>query len=85
MRFFYQLEIPEIKLVSEPDGSTDPRAEARRLIDAAAAEVQGETDLDHRELAEVLLKARDTLLVTGRVPDWFGDADVGRYAEMVRD
>ena len=69
----------------EPDESTDPRAEARRLIDAAAAEAQGETDLDHRELAELLLEARDTLLVTGRVPDWFGDADVGRYAEMVRD
>lgn len=74
-----------MELVSKPDESTDPRAEARRLIDAAAAEAQGETDLDHRELAEVLLEARDTLLVNGRVPEWFGDVDAGQYERLAGD
>ena len=74
-----------MELVSKSERSTDARAEARRLIDAATAEAQGETDLDHRELAEVLLEARDTLLVSGRVPDWFGEATPERYAEMVRE
>lgn len=71
-----------MELLKKPE-STDPRIEARQRIDAAVADLQG--DLDHRELAEVLLEARDTLLVNGRVPDWFGDADRERYAEMVRD
>lgn len=75
-------------LVSEQarrnDGQTS-RAEARRLIDAAAAEAQDELNLDHRELAEALLEARDTLLVTGRVPEWFGDVDAGQYDALADD
>ena len=65
---------------TEPDGLTA----ARSAIDATVAELDEETDLDHRELANVLLETRDTLLINERVPEWFGDADAGRYAEMVR-
>lgn len=61
---------------TESDGST----EARKAIDATVAEL----DLDHRELADALLETRDTLMVTGRVPEWFGDVDAPEYAEMVR-
>jgi len=63
---------------------TNTPAEARQTIDSTVAELAEETGLDHRELAEVLLEARDTLLVTGRVADWFGEADTERYAEMDR-
>lgn len=70
---------------SEPDESTDPRAEARRLIDAAVVEARAEQDLDHRELAAALLEARDTLLMGGRVPEWFGDVDADQYAERAPD
>ena len=71
-----------MELLKKPE-STDPRIEARQRIDAAVADLQG--DLDHRELAEVLLEARDTLLVNGRVPDWFGDVDAGQYERLAGD
>jgi hypothetical protein len=72
-----------MELISRSKGRTAPRAEARRQIDAAVADAHGE--LDHRELAALLLEARDTLLVTGRVPGWFGDADAGRYECLAGD
>jgi len=65
---------------TEPDGFNA----ARSAIDATVAELEEETNLDYWELADALLESQDTLLVTGRVPEWFGDADAGRYAEMVR-
>jgi hypothetical protein len=64
---------------------TDTLPEARLAIDSTVAELAEEAGLDHRELGEALLEARDTLLVTGRVPDWFGNVDTERYAKMVRD
>jgi len=63
-----------------PDGSTV----ARSAIDATVADLAEEMDLDYRELADMLLETRDTLLVSGRVPEWFGDVDGDRYTEMVR-
>lgn len=60
------------------------RTEARQAIDLTVAELADETDLDHRELAELLLETRDTLMVNGRVPDWLGDTNIERYAEMDR-
>lgn len=66
---------------AETDGEPAPPGEARRLIDAAVADVQDDAGLDHRELAAALLEARDTLLVYGRVPDWFGDVDADQYGE----
>jgi len=62
----------------------DSLPEARQAIDSTVAELAEEKGLDHREIEKALLETRDTLLVTGRVPDWFGDADLERYAEMVR-
>lgn len=66
---------------TESDGSTV----ARKAIDATVAELSEGTDLDHRELADALLESRDTLMVTGRVPDWFGAVDAPEYGETVRD
>lgn len=72
--------------VSKPEERTEPDGPtvARSAIDATVADLAEETDLDHRELADMLLETRDTLLVSGRVPEWFGDVDGDRYAEMVR-
>jgi len=63
---------------------TNTSAEARQAIDSTVAQLAEETNLDHRELADMLLETRDTLMVSGRVPEWFGDVDGNRYAEMVR-
>lgn len=59
--------------------------EARQQIDATVANVQTQLNLDHSELSTVLLETRDTLLMNGRVPEWFGDTESDRYVEMVRD
>jgi hypothetical protein len=50
----------------------------RRTIDATVAEL-GRENYDHRELAAALLEARDTLLIQGRIPDWFGQEEATAY------
>jgi 3-deoxy-D-manno-octulosonate 8-phosphate phosphatase KdsC-like HAD superfamily phosphatase len=62
---------------------TDVELELRQEVDAVIAEANGE--LSHREIAEVLLEARDTLLVHGHVPDWSGTEDAATYQCMVRE
>lgn len=65
--------------------SSTSLVEARQWVDATVANVQTELNLDHRELSTVLLETRDTLLLNGSVPEWFGEAETERYTEMVRD
>ena len=71
---------------NKPEERTDPDGltAARSAIDATVAELDEETNLDHWELADMLLETRDALLINERVPEWWGDADAGRYAAMVR-
>jgi len=64
---------------------TNTPANARQAIDSTVAELAEKTGPDHRELADALLEARDTLLVNGRVPEWFGDGEAGPYGEAASD
>lgn len=66
---------------NDTDGSTG----VRRAVDAAVADLAEAENYDHRELADALLEARDTLLVTGRVPDWFGQETAAAYRHMDRE
>ena len=65
------------------DTETEPLdglTEARRRIDEVVDEL-GE-EVSYQQLIAALEASRDTLLVTGRVPDWFGDAASANYREM---
>lgn len=62
-----------------------PLADPQRIIDDAIAAAHDDTSLDHRELATALLAARDIILLYGRVPEWFGDADAPQYEDLTDD
>ncbi|WP_436347055.1 hypothetical protein [Natronorubrum sp. FCH18a] len=62
--------------------SPDDRAEARRRVDAVIADAADDLDVDHRELAALLLETRDTLILYGRVPAWFGNVDAVEYEQF---
>ena len=60
--------------MTKNSGRTAKR-EARRRIDEVVAELYEDEDIgvNHKELSEALLDARDTLVVRGRVPEDFGE------------
>lgn len=60
-----------------PRRDNDGKREIRRAIDEVVAEIEEDDDIDvtYKEIEEVLLDVRDTLLVRGRVPDEFGNND----------
>lgn len=70
---------------SEQENDNNGSTGARRAVDGAVADLAKAGDYDHRELADALLEARDTLLVTGCVPDWFGQEDAAEYRHLARD
>ncbi|WP_101294164.1 hypothetical protein [Halegenticoccus soli] len=66
------------------ENGIDSSAGPRRAIDATIADLR-EENYDHYELANALLEARDTLLVNGRIPDWFGQEEAPAYRHTTRD
>lgn len=78
-----------MKLIT-PDGCTDTETEtldelteARRCIDEVVAELGEDEDVSYQHLLAALESTRDTVLVHGHIPNWFGDAASPHYREMV--
>lgn len=65
---------------STPEPTLDELTEVRRQIDEALDEIADETS--YQEVLAALDATRDTILVNGRVPDWYGDAGSPHYREM---